>query len=184
MVMDIEGLSKPHINRLLGPWDIFPLYIPKAKLENIDIPADFSLNPHTYQVTVPWKIIEFPEDEFVTLLKKSEKTRELYLEYLGNVLMSTEQRLVDQATLSAPKRIIHLLMQLAENKQFSNDFDGQKEIKCWLTQNDFSSLAWCSRQTFTQIINKLCDLELLSFNRNRILIYDLENLRKYLESLP
>jgi hypothetical protein len=50
--------------------------------------------------------------------------------YIGEAIQGVEQRLEDQNFLSTTDRCIQLLVKLAENNQFSKDFDGQKEIRC------------------------------------------------------
>jgi CRP-like cAMP-binding protein len=71
------------------------------------------------------------------------------------------------------------LVKLAENNQFSKDFDGQKEIRCWLTQVQLASLSGCSRQSFTQTMNTLKNVNLLTYDARRILIYNIDDLKTY-----
>lgn len=181
-VLENPELNKSHINRLLGPGDIFPLYIPQSK-QAISKQSDMLLKPYIYYATIPWDVIEFTESDFTQALQTNGDIRELYLEYIGNILKFTEQRLVDQAVLTSEKRIITTLIQLAENEQFTKDFHWQREVKTWLTHTELASLAWLSRQTYTQRIKIFSQLNLLSYNRKRIFIANLEKLKEYLESL-
>lgn len=163
-------LGKSYVKRLLGPEDIFPLYIPQTARD---------LNV-TYQTTVLWLLVQFSEHDFVELQKKTFDIRMLYMKYVWDILQATDERSTDIQFLSTEQRIIKLLIQLAENPQFTKDYHGQKEIKCWLTHEQIWSLTGSSRQTVTQVLQALCTNKLISYNRNRILIFNLPQLQQHM----
>lgn len=171
-----EANGRPHINRLLGPGDIFPLYIPWSS-------SGSGKTPHTYQATVWWKLVPISIQQFDTSIHRNSHLTTEFMRYVANTLQVAEQRVERQAFLSASKRCIQLLLHLANNEQFSKDFDGQKEIKCWLTQTQLASLAWCTRQTITTIVNDLSNQWFLKYDRNRILIRDIQKLQAYAQGL-
>lgn len=178
-ITEIKSEHKhPHVNRLLWPWDIFPLYLPS------DLTSDSSnASPYIYQVTAWWKLVDIPTEDFVALLRTSHELTMQYMHYIGKVLQITDKRVENKISLTAEQSLIHLLLDLANNEQFGQNLSGQMLIKCWLTQQHLASLAWCSRQTVTTVLNDLKSRKLLWYERGRILIYDIENLKKHLRNV-
>ena len=172
------GHKHPHVNRLLGPGDIFPLYLPSNLTSYSAIDS-----PYTYQVTVWWKLVSIPTKDFVALLRTSTDLTMKYMQYVASVLQIAEKRIENKVFLSAEQSLVQLLLDLANNEQFGKNLSGQMLIKCWLTQQYLASLAWCSRQTVTTVLNDLNKRWLLGYERGRILIYDTEKLQKYLKNV-
>jgi CRP/FNR family transcriptional regulator, cyclic AMP receptor protein len=97
------------------------------------------------------------------------------LKLVGLRLMKLERKLELLVFKDARTRIIEFLKDAAAWKGKKVGFETLIPTK--LTHKDIASLTGTSRQTVTTILNELKEQNLINFDRKRILIRDLENLK-------
>ena len=96
------------------------------------------------------------------------------LKIVGFRLRKMERKIESLVFKDARTRIVDFLREMAEEKGQKVGFEMM--IKNHLTHKDIASLTGTSRQTVTTVMNELRDSNLITFDRRRILIRDLENL--------
>lgn len=97
------------------------------------------------------------------------------LKLIGLRLMKLERKLELLVFKDARTRIIEFLKDAASWKGKNVGFETM--IPTRLTHKDIASLTGTSRQTVTTILNELKEKNLINFDRKKILIRDLENLK-------
>lgn len=97
------------------------------------------------------------------------------LKLIGLRLMKLERKLELLVFKDARTRIIEFLRDAASWKGKKVGFETM--IPTRLTHKDIASLTGTSRQTVTTILNELKEKNMINFDRKKILIRDLENLK-------
>lgn len=104
----------------------------------------------------------------------------LHLELLrtvGQRLLNTEQRLESMVFKNSRSRIIEFLHRLGE--QQGQRVGYEMLVRKFLTHQEIANLTATSRQTVTTILNELRNDNIITFNRKRLLIRDMEQLASY-----
>lgn len=96
------------------------------------------------------------------------------LQHITNRLQRVEERLAKLVLKDARERIIEFLVETAGKEGRRVGFETL--VKHQLTQQDIANITGTSRQTVTSVFNDLKKSNLIYFNRNSILIRDLEKL--------
>lgn len=96
------------------------------------------------------------------------------LKIVGFRLRKMERKIESLVFKDARTRIVEFLREMAEEKGQKVGFETM--IKNHLTHKDIASLTGTSRQTVTTVMNELREKNLITFDRRRILIRDLEKL--------
>lgn len=96
------------------------------------------------------------------------------LKIVGFRLRKMERKIESLVFKDARTRIVDFLREMAEEKGQKVGFEMM--IKNHLTHKDIASLTGTSRQTVTTVMNELREKNLITFDRRRILIRDLEKL--------
>ncbi|MEQ9467778.1 MAG: Crp/Fnr family transcriptional regulator [Ekhidna sp.] len=96
------------------------------------------------------------------------------LKIVGFRLRKMERKIESLVFKDARTRIVEFLREMAEEKGQKVGFEMM--IKNHLTHKDIASLTGTSRQTVTTVMNELREKNLITFDRRRILIRDLEKL--------
>jgi CRP-like cAMP-binding protein len=97
------------------------------------------------------------------------------LKLVGFRLMKLERKLELLVFKDARTRVIEFLKDIASWKGKKVGYETM--IPTRLTHKDIASLTGTSRQTVTTILNELKEKNLINFDRKKILIRDLDNLR-------
>lgn len=113
------------------------------------------------------------------LQQKIRQHHSLHLEVMrvvGQRLLATEHRLESMVFKNSRGRIIEYLHQLGQEQ-------GQRVgyeilVRKFLTHQEIANLTATSRQTVTTILNELRNDNIITFNRKRLLIRDMELLAK------
>ncbi len=113
--------------------------------------------------------------ELKTLMKENRELSFKLLKLVGLRLMKLERKLELLVFKDARTRVIEFLKDAASSKGKKVGFETM--ITTSLTHKDIASLTGTSRQTVTTILNELKEKNLINFDRKKILIRDLENLR-------
>lgn len=113
-------------------------------------------------------------DDFQTLMQQNQRLVFACLQHLGSRLQRVEERLASLVLKDARERIIDFLVDTAGKEGRRVGYETL--VKHYLTQQEIANLTGTSRQTVTSVLNDLRKSNLIYFNRNSILIRDLEKL--------
>ncbi|MCC7246746.1 MAG: Crp/Fnr family transcriptional regulator, partial [Saprospiraceae bacterium] len=113
-------------------------------------------------------------DEFQHMMQINQNLTFCVMKHFTQRLHRAEERLAKLMVKDARERIIEFLMEAA-------DHDGRRVgfemlVKHQMTQQDIANLTGTSRQTVTSVFNDLKRSNLIHFNRNSVLIRDMEKL--------
>lgn len=114
-------------------------------------------------------------DELKSLMKEDKELSFRLLKLVGLRLMRLERKLELLVFKDARTRIIEFLKDAASWKGKKVGFETMIPTK--LTHKDIAALTGTSRQTVTTILNELKEKNLIYFDRKKILIRDLTNLK-------
>jgi CRP/FNR family transcriptional regulator, cyclic AMP receptor protein len=114
-------------------------------------------------------------DEMKELMYENRELSFKMLKFVGLRLMKLERKLELLVFKDARSRIIEFIKDAASWKGKKVGFETLIQTK--LTHQDIASLTGTSRQTVTTILNDLKEKNLINFDRKRILVRDLENLK-------
>lgn len=114
-------------------------------------------------------------EELKALMKENRELSFKLLKLVGLRLMKLERKLELLVFKDARTRVIEFLKDAASWKGKKVGFETM--IPTRLTHKDIAALTGTSRQTVTTILNELKEKNLINFDRKKILIRDLENLR-------
>lgn len=112
--------------------------------------------------------------DFQTFLQGNKAFMSAFLFHLTKKLNKLEDRLSSLILKDARERIIDFLLETAGNEGKRVGYETL--VKHHLTQQDIANLTGTSRQTVTSVLNELRKNNLIYFNRNTILIRDLDKL--------
>ncbi|MBL7805781.1 MAG: Crp/Fnr family transcriptional regulator [Saprospiraceae bacterium] len=112
--------------------------------------------------------------DFQQLMQQNQRLVFAFLQYLSNRLQRVEERLASLVLKDARERIIDFLVDTAGKEGRRVGYETL--VKHCLTQQEIANLTGTSRQTVTSVLNDLRKSNLIYFNRNSILIRDLEKL--------
>ena len=94
---------------------------------------------------------------------------------MGSRVLEMEKRLESLVFKDSRSRVIDFLLDLADKKGTRVGYETL--IEGFFTHQEIANLTATSRQTVTTVLNELRTRNLLTFNRKRLLIRDLELLR-------
>lgn len=114
-------------------------------------------------------------EELKSLMKEDKELSFRLLKLVGLRLMRLERKLELLVFKDARTRIIEFLKDAASWKGKKVGFETMIPTK--LTHKDIAALTGTSRQTVTTILNELKEQNLIYFDRKKILIRDLSNLK-------
>lgn len=114
-------------------------------------------------------------DDLKELMKEDKELSFKLLKLVGLRLMKLERKLELLVFKDARTRIIEFLKDSASWKGKKVGFETMIPTK--LTHKDIAALTGTSRQTVTTILNELKDQNLINFDRRKILIRDLDQLK-------
>ena len=93
---------------------------------------------------------------------------------MGDRILDIEQRLESLVFKDSRTRIIEFLLKQAQKRGQRVGYETL--VKKMLTHQEISHFTATSRQTVTTVLNELRDKNILTFNRKRLLIRDLDKL--------
>ncbi len=96
------------------------------------------------------------------------------MKLLAGRVVEMEQRLESLVFKDSRTRIVEFLHELAEKKGRQVGFE--REVRRFMTHQDIANLTATSRQTVTTVLNELRNKNILTFNRKRLLVRDMDQL--------
>lgn len=112
--------------------------------------------------------------DFQQLMQQNQRLIFACMHHLTQRLQRVEDRLAKLVLKDARERIIEFLVETAGKEGRRVGYETL--VKHHLTQQDIANLTGTSRQTVTSVLNDLRKSNLIYFNRNSILIRDVEKL--------
>ena len=121
------------------------------------------------------KICIITIDEMKTLMRTHSQLNTFLMQLMGNRLLKMEKRLESLVFKDSRTRIIEFLHELASDRGQRVGYETL--VRGFLTHQEIANLTATSRQTVTTILNELRRENIITFNRRRLLIRDLEKLK-------
>jgi len=112
--------------------------------------------------------------DFLSIMRDNQRLMFACMQHLSHRLQRVEERLANLVVKDARERIIEFLQDTATREGRRVGFETL--VKHHLTQQEIASLTGTSRQTVTSVFNELKRSNLIYFNRNSILIRDVDKL--------
>lgn len=131
--------------------------------------SEFAQALHDEVEYLSFKVVDFQQ-----LMQQNQRLVFACLQHLTQRLQRVEERLAKLVLKDARERIIEFLVETAGKEGRRVGYETL--LKHHLTQQDIANLTGTSRQTVTSVLNDLRKSNLIYFNRNSILIRDIEKL--------
>lgn len=115
-------------------------------------------------------------DDMEALMKENKEFSFKIFKIIGFRLKKAERKIASLVHKDARTRIIEYLKDLAEER--GQKVGAETLVKHFFKHQDIASLTATSRQTVTTVLNELRDENIINFDRKRLLIRNIEQLRK------
>ena len=133
-------------------------------------------NRKDYAITMEaTEVIVLSTFEFNQLLSSNKALSYLILQNIGRQLIEVEQRLEAVVFKNSRGRVILFLESLAKKRGQRVGYE--MLVRNFFTHQEIANLTATSRQTVTMVLNELRNKNILTFNRRRLLIRDMDLLR-------
>jgi CRP/FNR family cyclic AMP-dependent transcriptional regulator len=109
-----------------------------------------------------------------SLLRDHNGLNMFLMRIMGSRVLEMEKRLESLVFKDSRTRIVEYLRDLATNKGQRVGYE--MLVRNFLTHQEIANLTATSRQTVTTVLNELRNDNILTFNRKRLLIRDMEKL--------
>ncbi len=134
-------------------------------------------NRHNFAIAnTPAVITVIPVAELRLLMEKDPEINLFFLSLFSRQLIELENRLESIVFQSSRSRILAFLVDLIEQKGERVGFEWV--IRRIMSHQDIANITATSRQTVNSVLNELRRGEVITFNRRRLLVRDLEALRR------
>ncbi len=114
--------------------------------------------------------------EMKGLMKEHSALNLFMMKIMGSRVLEMEQRLESLVFKDSRTRIIEFLKDLADRKGQRVGYE--MLVRKFLTHQEIANLTATSRQTVTTVLNELRNKNILTFNRQRLLIRDMDLLAR------
>jgi len=116
-----------------------------------------------------------PVSEMKALIRDHNGLSMFMMRILGSRMLEMEQRLESLVFKDSRTRIVEFLKNLADKKGQRVGYE--MLVRKFLTHQEIANLTATSRQTVTTVLNELRNKNILTFNRRRLLIRDMDALQ-------
>lgn len=114
------------------------------------------------------------KEDLHAMLKDRSELNLFFMRLIGKRTLQLEQRLENLMFKTSRSRIVEFLHELADTKGRAVGFE--KEVRSMLTHKEIADLTGTSRQTVNAILNDLRRKNILTFDRKRMLVRDMDKL--------
>ncbi|MFK7935838.1 MAG: Crp/Fnr family transcriptional regulator [Saprospiraceae bacterium] len=151
--------------------------ITKAILQKGEVFGELALmgreKRRDFAIALEQTVICVISTEQIKLLMKDRSGLSMFLlQIMGNRVLEMEQRLESLVFKDSRTRIIEFLHDLAENK--GKRIGYEMLVRQFMTHQEIANLTATSRQTVTTVLNDLRNKNILTFNRRRLLVRDMD----------
>lgn len=116
------------------------------------------------------------KDEMNALMRDHSSLSLFMMKIMGSRVLEMEKRLESLVFKDARTRIVEFLKDLADKKGQRVGYE--MLVRGFMTHQEIANLTATSRQTVTTVLNELRTKNVITFNRKRLLIRDMELLAK------
>lgn len=113
-------------------------------------------------------------NEIRSLMREHNALSLFLMKIMGSRMLEMESRLESLVFKDSRSRVIEFLYKLGKKKGKSVGFE--VEVRKFMTHQEIANLTATSRQTVTTILNELRKQDILTFDRRRLLIRDMDAL--------
>lgn len=114
-------------------------------------------------------------EDVKSLLKDHSSFSIFFMRLIGSRALELEKRLESLVFKDSRSRIVEFLLEMIEKKGQRVGYEWV--IRKFLTHQEIANLTATSRQTVTTVLNELRNNEIITFDRKRLLIRDLDKLK-------
>lgn len=114
-------------------------------------------------------------EEMKSMMKTYNGLSMFIMNMMGSRVLEMEQRLESMVFKDSKTRIVEYLVQLVEKK--GQRIGYEMLVRRFLTHQEIANLTATSRQTVTTVLNDLRNRNILTFNRRRMLVRDMDQLK-------
>lgn len=114
------------------------------------------------------------KEDLSAMLRERSELQLFFMRLIGNRTLKLEQRLENLMFKTSRSRITEFLHTLAETRGRAVGFE--REVRNMLTHKEIADLTGTSRQTVNAVLNDLRRQNILTFDRKRMLVRDMEQL--------
>lgn len=122
------------------------------------------------------EVCELSSDQMKSLMKDHSNLSLFFMKLIGSRILDMEKRLESMVFKDSRTRIIEYVLELVDKKGQRVGYEFV--VRNFLTHQEIANITATSRQTVTTILNELKNKEILTFNRKRLLVRDLEKLKE------
>jgi len=115
-------------------------------------------------------------DEMKGLMMDHSKLSLFFMKMMSSRVLEMESRLESLVFKDSRSRIVEFIVDLAEKKGQRVGYEWV--VRKFITHQEIANLTATSRQTVTTVLNELRNDNLLTFNRKRLLVRNLEQLKQ------
>jgi len=156
--------SKEITKAILGKGELFG----ELSLIGEDTRRDFALAMDKVTVCI------LSSDEMKNMLKDHSALSLFFMKIMGSRVLEMEQRLESLVFKDSRSRIVEYLIDLVKKRGQRVGYEWV--VRKFITHQEIANLTATSRQTVTTVLNELRNNNLLTFNRKRLLVRDLDKL--------
>jgi CRP/FNR family cyclic AMP-dependent transcriptional regulator len=161
-----NGEGKEVIKQLIHPEAIFGELALVGESQRNETAQSLKEEVHYYIIRVA---------DFQRILAQNPVLSQRVLFLFGQRMMAAENKLENLIFKDARSRIVNFLYEVVNERGRRVGYE--MLLKHSLTHQDIANITCTSRQTVTLVLNELRKENLIYFNRGRILVRDMENLR-------
>jgi len=122
------------------------------------------------------KICKLSANEMKSLIKDHSSLSLFFMKIMGSKMLEMERRLESLVFKDSRSRIVEFLSELVQKRGQRIGYEWV--VRNFITHQEIANLTATSRQTVTTVLNELRNSNLLTFNRKRLLIRDLDKLKE------
>lgn len=119
-------------------------------------------------------------DELHSLMRERSDLNLFFMRIFSTRQLEMERRLESLVFRDSRSRIVEFLVNMTQNKGQRVGYEWV--VRSFITHQEIANLTATSRQTVTTTLNDLRAAKLLTFNRSRLLVRDLDGLRREIRS--
>ena len=116
------------------------------------------------------------------LMREHSPLNLFFMKIMGNRMLEMEKRLESLVFKDSRTRVVEYLKELCEKKGQRVGYEWV--VRKFLTHQEIANLTATSRQTVTTVLNDLENKNILTYNRRRLLVRDLDALAAEAKAMP
>lgn len=119
-------------------------------------------------------------EQMKALLKDHSALNMFFMKMMGNRMLEMEKRLESLVFKDSRTRVVEFLKELTTTKGQRVGYEWV--VRKFLTHQEIANMTATSRQTVTTVLNELEAKNILTYNRRRMLVRDLEKLAEEMKA--